>query len=77
LTLSLLESTYEQCLAHVLHRAGIAFKQQHPLPVEYKRTRLDCCYRVDVLVNDKLILDLKSVEEVKLRAYTKAGSLPI
>ncbi len=46
----LLESTYEQCLAHELHQAGISFKLQHPLPAEYKGIRLDCGYRVDVLV---------------------------
>ncbi len=38
----LLESTYEQCLAYELHQAGIPFKLQHALPVEYKGIRLDC-----------------------------------
>ncbi len=61
----LLESTYEQCLAHELRQAGILFKLQYPLPVEYKGIRLDCGYRVDMLVNDELILELKSVEEIK------------
>ena len=60
----LLESTYEQCLAHELGRAGIGFKLQHPLPVHYKGIRLDCGYRVDVMVEDKLILELKSVDTV-------------
>jgi GxxExxY protein len=61
----LLESTYEQCLAHELKQAGISYKLQHPLPVEYKGIRLDCGHRVDVLVNDELILELKCVEAVK------------
>ncbi len=61
----LLESTYEQCLAHELHQSEISYKLQQPLPVEYKGIRLDCGYRVDVLVNDELILELKSVEEIK------------
>jgi GxxExxY protein len=61
----LLESTYEQCLAHELKLNGIGFKLQCPVPVEYKGVRLDCGYRVDVLVEDVLILELKSVEEVK------------
>jgi len=61
----LLESTYEQCLAHELKRNGIAFFLQHPLPVNYKGIHLDCGYRVDVLVENALILELKSVEEVK------------
>ena len=61
----LLESTYEQCLAHELSLNGITFKIQHPLPVAYKGIRLDCGYRVDVLVEDEIILELKSVDELK------------
>lgn len=61
----LLESTYEQCLAHELNLKGINFRLQHPLRVEYKAIRLDCGYRIDVLVEDTLILELKSVEEIK------------
>lgn len=61
----LLESTYEQCLAHELSLSGIKFRIQHPLPVEYKGTRLDCGYRVDVLVEDEIILELKCVDELK------------
>ena len=61
----LLESTYEQCLAHELKLNGIAFRLQWPLPVAYKEVQLDCGYRVDVLVEDALILELKSVEQVK------------
>ena len=61
----LLESTYEQCLAHELNLKGISFRLQHPLPVEYKAIRLDCGYRVDVMVEETLILELKSVEEIK------------
>jgi len=60
----LLESTYQQCLAHELHLNGIAFKLEHPMPVDYKGVRLDCGYRIDVLVDDRLILELKAVEEV-------------
>jgi GxxExxY protein len=60
----LLESTYEQCLAHELKLNGMEFTLQHPLPVEYKAMRLDCGYRVDVLVENSLILELKSVEEI-------------
>ena len=60
----LLESTYQQCLAHELHLHGIPFKLEHPMPVEYKGVQLDCGYRIDVLVDDRLILELKAVEEV-------------
>ena len=61
----LLESTYEQCLAHELSLNGIDFKLQHPLPVEFKGVRLDCGYRVDVLVEEEFILELKSVDALK------------
>ena len=61
----LLESTYEQCLARELELQGIGFQLQVPLPVEYKGVRLDCGYRVDVLVEDQLILELKAVDEVR------------
>ncbi len=57
----LLESSYEQCLAYELSMAGIEFKLQHPLPIEYKGIKLDCGYRVDVLVANSIILELKSV----------------
>ena len=61
----LLESTYEQCLAHELRLNRITFNIQHPMPVQYKGIRLDCGYRVDVLVEDAIILELKSVDELK------------
>jgi GxxExxY protein len=60
----LLESTYEQCLAHELTLNEIAFRQQWPLPVEYKEVRLDCGYRIDLLVEDALIVELKCVEQI-------------
>ena len=60
----LLESTYQQCLAHELHMNGIPFRIEHPIPVQYKDVRLDCGYRVDLLVDDRLILELKAVEVV-------------
>ena len=61
----LLESTYEPCFAHELTLNGILFKLQHPQPVEYKGVRLDCGYRVDLLIEDDLIVELKSVERIK------------
>ena len=61
----LLESTYEACLAQELKLKGIGFKAQCPLPVEYKGLHLDCGCRVDLLVENQIILELKSVDEVK------------
>jgi len=60
----LLESTYAQCLAHELSLAGIRFKKEWPLPVEYKGLKLDCGFRVDFLIDDELILEIKSVEKL-------------
>ena len=60
----LLESAYEQCLAYELNRAGILFKIQQPLPVEYKQIRLDCGYRIDVFVDNRLIIELRSVDQL-------------
>jgi GxxExxY protein len=61
----LLESTYETCLAHELSRAGIRFRKQHPMPVRYKGVSLDCGYRVDLLVEESLIVELKAVDELQ------------
>lgn len=60
----LLESTYEQCLAHELSLAKIPFKLQYPISVKYRNLKIDCGYRVDLLVDDKIIIELKSVERI-------------
>jgi GxxExxY protein len=79
----LLESTYEQCLAHELRTADIPFKLQYPLPVEYKGMRLDCGYRIDFLVDDSLIIELKSVDrllpiyQAQLLTYMKLAGISI
>lgn len=79
----LLESTYEQCLAHELTLNGIQFELQYPLPVEYKGVRLECGYRVDVMVEKKMILELKSVDritaihEAQLLTYMKLAKLKV
>src|SRR5260221_564111 len=58
----LLESAYEQCMAHEMVLQGLAFRLQVPTPVEYKGLRLDCAYKADVVVQDSVIVELKSVE---------------
>jgi GxxExxY protein len=60
----LLESTYEQCLAYELSKAQIPFKLQVELPVEYKQIRLECGYRIDLLADDRLIVEIKSVDQL-------------
>jgi GxxExxY protein len=60
----LLESAYEECLCHELHLRGISFERQRPLPVKYKGVKLDCGYRLDLLVENKVIIEIKCVEHV-------------
>lgn len=61
----LLESTYQQCLAREFDLNGIAFDMEHPLPVGYKGIKLDCGYRIDLLVEKRLIIELKAVDQIK------------
>ena len=61
----LLESAYEQCLARELALADIAFKLQAPMPVQYKGSHLDCGYRIDLLIENKLIIELKAVDSIR------------
>lgn len=60
----LLESAYEACLCHELENACIPFRRQVALPLEYKSVRLDCGYRIDLMVADRLIVELKTVEKI-------------
>jgi len=60
----LLESAYEECLCHELHLRGVGFKRQIPLPVNYKGVNLDCGYRIDVRVENEVVLELKCVEHI-------------
>jgi GxxExxY protein len=60
----LLESAYEQCLCHELHLRGLPFKCQVDLPVSYKGLQLDCRYKIDLIVADEVIVELKSVERI-------------
>ncbi len=60
----LLESAYEECLCHELHLRGLDFKRQEPLPLLYKGLRLDCGYKLDLIVQDQVILKLKAVEKL-------------
>jgi GxxExxY protein len=60
----LLESTYEECLCHELHLRNIGFRRQVDLPVAYKGVHLDCGYRMDVVVENSVILEIKCVERL-------------
>jgi len=60
----LLEFAYEECLCHELALCGIAFARQVPLPVSYKGVNLDCGYQIDLLVEDLVVVELKTVEQL-------------
>jgi GxxExxY protein len=60
----LLESAYEECLCFELSQRGLAFKRQMDVPVAYKSVHLSCGYRIDVLVENTVVLEIKAVEHV-------------
>lgn len=60
----LLESTYEACLAYELNKSGLSIERQKQLPVVYEKVRLDCGYRIDLMVNKIVIVEVKAVEVI-------------
>lgn len=76
----LLESVYEECLCHELHLRALRFQRQVSVPVIYKGVSLDCGYRLDLIVEDTVILELKCVERVlaiQLLTYLKLLDKPV
>ncbi len=79
----LLESTYEKCLIHELKTSGLECKSQHKIPVRYKGIFIDCGYRIDLLINDKVIVELKCIESIKkihqaqLLTYMKLANVQV
>jgi GxxExxY protein len=79
----LLESAYEECLCYELAQLGIHFERQKPLPVKYKSVNLDCGYRLDLVIENKIIVELKAVEsllpihEAQLLTYLKLSGLTL
>lgn len=61
----LLESAYQQCLSHELTLNNIPHKLEKTMPVHYKGVEIECGYRIDILVEDRLVLELKAVEALK------------
>ena len=78
----LLESAYEECLCHELKLAGLQFERQVALPVTYKSVRLDCGYRMDIVVERRVVLEVKAVETLlaihsaQLLTYLRLAALP-
>ncbi len=60
----LLESTYEACMVYDLSQISVKVERQKPLPIVYKGVKLDCGYRLDLLVQDEVIVEIKSVEKL-------------
>ncbi|HDP79971.1 MAG TPA: GxxExxY protein [Spirochaetes bacterium] len=79
----LLESTYRQCLGYELLKSGIPFQMEVQIPVKYKELHIECGYRIDLLIDGKIILELKSVlkilpvHEAQLLTYMKLSKTAI
>ncbi len=79
----LLESAYEQCLCYELSRRGVPFEKQKAMPVTYNDVKLDCGYQIDILVDRKVVVEVKSVEKVlkvheaQLLTYMKLGGYEV
>ncbi|MFN4253999.1 MAG: GxxExxY protein [Saprospiraceae bacterium] len=79
----LLESAYRKCLAHELRQAGLTVEEEKPLPVVYKDIQLDQGYRLDILVNGRIVLELKSIDAIapvhsaQMLTYLKFGGYPL
>jgi len=79
----LLESVYEECLCRELNLRGIPYQRQKEIPIEYKGSKLDCGYRIDILVAEALILEIKACEslqrihEAQLLTYPKLTGLKV
>jgi GxxExxY protein len=79
----LLESTYQACLCHELELRGISFECQKPLPLKYKGIKLECGYRIDLIVAGSVIVEIKSVEalapihEAQLLTYLKLTGIKV
>jgi GxxExxY protein len=79
----LLESAYQECVCYELSRMGLSFTREVHLPLSYKGLQLDCSYRIDLLVEDAVLVELKSIEQIlpihsaQLLTYLRASHKPI
>ena len=77
----LLESAYKECLCHELSIQGLLFEKQKPLSIDYKGKKMDCGYRLDIVVEKAVIIELKSCEKIEpihkaqLLTYLKLSGL--
>lgn len=79
----LLESAYQACLIYELQKAGLKVEKEISLPISYKEIKLDQGYRIDLLIEDKLVIELKTVEDfssvhfAQILTYLKIGKYPL
>jgi len=79
----LLESAYENCLCHELQLRNVTFERQKPLPITYKGVNLDCGYRLDVVIQGLLVLEVKAcdriepIHQAQLLTYLKLSGLSL
>ncbi len=79
----LLESAYEECYIYELGAQGVALERQKPLPLVYKEIKLDCGYRMDVVADNKVVVEIKCVEkilpihEAQLLTYLKLSGIKV
>ena len=79
----MLESAYEECLSYELREAGFKVERQKPLPIVYKEIELEYGYRVDLLVNSQIVIELKAIERLtdvhtaQVLTYLKFGNFPL
>jgi len=79
----MLESAYEECLAYELKKNGLSFERQKPVPIIYKEVKIEYGYRIDILVEDEVVIELKTVEEflpvheAQILTYMKFADKPL
>ncbi|MBW6515232.1 MAG: GxxExxY protein [Candidatus Cloacimonetes bacterium] len=79
----LLESIYEECLCYELDQIGLKYERQRPLDIKYKEHNLTCGYRMDIVIEEEILVELKSVEtisslhEAQLLTYLKLSNIKV
>lgn len=79
----LLESTYKEALFYKVNKAGLKVEKEKPMPLVFEEVKLDCGYRIDLLVENKLVIELKSVESLtdvhfaQTLTYLKLGNFKL
>jgi len=79
----LLENTYKECLYHKLKTAGFHIEKEKPLPLIFEGIKLECGYRIDLLVNNKIVIEIKSIKKLQdihmaqMLTYMKLGNFKV